>query len=144
MSYKELIKSLRCKGLSKECDTCEYGYRLSPDSECNDACDRMKLENDAADALEAADNRISRLEEDLKTREAEREVMQDTIKICEEAADRYKAQLPKRGEWIRVEGGESYHYECSRCGERPLYSRFGDIVFSGVCPVCGAKMEVQE
>ena len=38
---------------------------------------------DAADALEAAEKRIARLEEDLKTREAEREVMQDTIKVCE-------------------------------------------------------------
>ena len=43
--------------------------------------------------------RIARLEEDLKTREAEREVMRDTIKICEETADRYKAQMPKEGEW---------------------------------------------
>ena len=54
---------------------------------------------------------------------------------------------PKLGEWVRVEDGESYHYECSECGERPLYSRFGDIVLSGVCPMCGAdmrKMEVQE
>lgn len=38
---------------------------------------------DAADALEAAEKRIARLEEDLKTREAEREVMQDTIKVLE-------------------------------------------------------------
>ena len=61
------------------------------------------------------------------------------------AIEALQAQLPKRGEWVRVEDGESYHYECSECGERPLYSRFGDIVLSGVCPMCGAKMtEVQE
>ena len=64
------------------------------------------------------------------------------IKVIQE--DEFEAQLPKRGEWIHVEGGESYHYECSKCGERPLYSRYGDVVLSGVCPMCGAKMEVQE
>ena len=66
-------------------------------------CDKNQITRclfgSAADALEAAEKRIARLEEDLKTREAEREVMQDTIKICEEAADRYKAQMPKEGEW---------------------------------------------
>ena len=61
-----------------------------------------------------------------------------------DAIEALQAELPKRGEWIRVEGGESYHYECSKCGERPLYSRYGDVVLSGVCPMCGAKMEVQE
>lgn len=61
------------------------------------------------------------------------------------AIEALQAQMPKRGKWVRVEDGESYHYECSECGERPLYSRFGDIVLSGVCPMCGAKMtEVQE
>lgn len=67
--------------------------------------------------------------------------------LHKDAADEIEAlqaQMPKRGEWKRVEDGETYHYECSECGERPLYSRFGDIVLSGVCPMCGAKMEVQE
>ena len=45
------------------------------------------------------------------------------------------------GEWIRVENDDSYHYECSRCGERPLYSRYGDVVLSGTCPMCGARMD---
>ena len=55
-----------------------------------------------------------------------------------------KAGEPKRGEWVRVEDEESYHYECSRCGERPLYSRYGDVVLSGVCPLCGADMRKME
>lgn len=37
----------------------------------------LTLLHAAADALEAAEKRIARLEEDLKTREAECEVMQD-------------------------------------------------------------------
>ena len=61
------------------------------------------------------------------------------------AIEELQAQLPKQGKWVRVEDGESYHYECSECGERPLYSRYGDVVLSGVCPMCGAKMtEVQD
>ena len=48
--------------------------------------------------------------------------------------------LPVDGKWVRVEDGESYHYECSECGERPLYSRYGDVSLSCVCPMCGAKM----
>lgn len=67
--------------------------------------------------------------------------------VCKDAAaaiEALQAQLPELGEWIRVEDGESYHYKCSECGERPLYSRYGDVVLSGVCPMCGAKMEVQE
>lgn len=61
-----------------------------------------------------------------------------------DAIEELQAQLPKRGEWVRVEDSDSWHYECSRCRERPLYSLYGDIVLSGTCPTCGAKMEVQE
>ena len=61
-----------------------------------------------------------------------------------DAAAAIEALLPKRGKWVRVEDGDSWHYECSRCRERPLYSLYGDIVLSGTCPFCGAKMEVQE
>ena len=51
-SYEQLVKALRCKSLSKECDSCGYGYHLSPDSECNDACDVEQIYADAADAIE--------------------------------------------------------------------------------------------
>lgn len=76
---------------------------------------------DAADAIEEL--------------QFELDCVNDSVKIL---------SLPIDGKWIRVEGNDSYHYECSRCGERPLYSRYGDVVLSGVCPMCGAKMEVQE
>lgn len=87
MTNAGMIEALRyCNG--QECSECPL--RGEPTSAC------LKMLRDAADALEAADKRIARLEEDLKTREAEREVLQDTIKICEEAADRYKTELEKR------------------------------------------------
>ena len=50
--YDKLVKALRCKSLSKECDSCGYGYRLCPDSECNDACHVEQIYADAADAIE--------------------------------------------------------------------------------------------
>lgn len=76
------------------------------------------------------------------------EALQDTVQAQDKALKECARQLakmgPKRGEWVRVEDEESYHYECSECGERPLYSRYGDVVLSGVCPMCGAKQEVHE
>ena len=44
--YNKLVAALRCAGLSKKCDSCDYGYRLYPDSECNDACDNERLDRD--------------------------------------------------------------------------------------------------
>lgn len=61
--YTELIKALRCKSLSKGCDSCGYGYRLCPDSECNDACQVEQVYADAAAAIEALQAKISELGE---------------------------------------------------------------------------------
>lgn len=87
MTNAERIAALRrCSyttvaGVDREdgyCKPCSYFAEDTSDITC---IDRMMI--DAADALEAAEKRIARLEEDLKTREAEREIMQDTIKVCE-------------------------------------------------------------
>ena len=51
--YTKLVAELRCKSLSKQCDSCKYGYRLCPDSECNDACHGEQIYAAAADAIEA-------------------------------------------------------------------------------------------
>ena len=51
--YTELVKALRREGMSKRCGTCTYGYRLCPDSECNDACNVEQFIADAAAAIEA-------------------------------------------------------------------------------------------
>lgn len=90
----ELIKALRwCGDENNEwCVLEEYKCPLWNEDRMIDEC-KEELMRAAADALEAAGRQIARLEEDLKTREAEREVLQDTIKICEEAADRCRAQL---------------------------------------------------
>lgn len=48
---------------------------------------------------------------------------------------------PKRGRWIKKEERVWYWYECSECGEEPLF-RHGERIFSNYCPNCGARMEV--
>ena len=115
--YSETVKALRCcisKNPPETCVGCTY-------SKCNNECAVRRMILDAAAAIEEL--------------QFELDCVNDSVKML---------SLPIDGKWIRVENDDSYHYECSRCGERPLYSRYGDIVLSGTCPMCGAKMEVQE
>ena len=106
-----------------------------------DSSDWKRLSLDAAAAIEAL-NRL--LDQNTQRCEALRKQLREAHESYERHLNDLESQLPKQGEWVRVENEESYHYECSRCGERPLYSRYGDVVLSGVCPMCGAKMEVQD
>lgn len=130
--YKKLVDALRCcAGVHTKPTKCpDYD-----DSWCDGKClDKHLIA--AADAIEALQEQVRMLDK------------HDTDLHNEGYDVGYYAGRrdwePKRGEWVRVEDEESYHYECSRCGERPLYSRYGDVVLSGVCPMCGAKMEVQD
>ena len=100
--------------------------------------DYTELISDLRDADQASWKRLSL--DAAAAIEALQAEIRESMQKCAECGE----NEPKRGEWIRVEDGESYHYECSKCGERPLYSRYGDVVLGGVCPMCGAKMEVQE
>lgn len=137
MTNAELIKALK--------DAEMYINYVAP--ACYAAVEAKEAIRAAADALEAAEKRIARLEEDLKTREAEREVMQDTIKVCEEAADRYKAQFPKEGEWLEANTRpRSAQFYCSVC-HRTCYDiqPTRDKAWTKrcryhYCPNCGAEM----
>lgn len=111
--YSELVKALRA---------CARGVRRC--DECYQDKDRFDCHTDLMRDAAAA---IEKLQFEL-------DCVNDSVKML---------SLPIDGKWIRVEGDDSYHYECSRCGERPLYSRYGDVVLSGTCPMCGAKMEVK-
>ena len=64
--YKKLVKALRCKSLSKQCDSCKYGYRLCPDSECNDACHVERIIDDAAATIEALQAEVESMDESCK------------------------------------------------------------------------------
>ncbi len=56
-----------------------------------------------------------------------------------------KAQLPKRGEWIKDEEQSQKHveaiYTCSACHN---FDAWGVTELYPYCPNCGAKMEVQD
>lgn len=56
-----------------------------------------------------------------------------------------KAQMPKRGEWIKDEEQSQKHveaiYRCSACHN---FDAWGATELYPYCPNCGAKMEVQE
>lgn len=92
MMYAELIKALRrCSYMTVAepdredgyCKPCAYYTEDSADVTC---IDRMMI--DAADAIEADEQRIAELE----------------------------AQMPKEGEWIPVDDGMVY-VKCSVCGD---------------------------
>lgn len=57
------------------------------------------------------------------------------------AADALEAQLPKEGEWIEQDNGNSIYHKCSVCGKNQynvlLEMMQGDYHY---CPNCGAKM----
>jgi peptide subunit release factor 1 (eRF1) len=142
--YSELVKALRRKGLSNECDSCGYGYRFCPDSECNDACHVERIIDDAADAIEAL-----QAEQKKTVTQIFGEEQQEWEEYCAGLMSRIrelKAQMPKRGEWkpFDLTYGRSI-YSCSvceqatevpMCMEKPMYA---------YCPNCGAKMtEVRE
>ena len=50
---------------------------------------------------------------------------------------------PKQGEWIKNHDVDSWWYECSVCGEKPLRNNWSDTeALSKYCPSCGARNEV--
>ena len=76
---QRVINALRCTGFSKECDRCEYGYRGYDDSECNDACDYERYEEEGADLLERLYDALN--EEQASYNELLRELAESRKKI---------------------------------------------------------------
>lgn len=62
----------------------------------------------------------------------------DLMRDAAAAIEALQAQLPKRGEWIHVEGDEPWEWRCTACHK--IAEGLGEFRF---CPNCGAKMEVQ-
>ena len=140
MDYSELVKALRY------CDK----YALCNDCPIFETCDgdvdkAMAIAADAIEALQAEEK--SRKENCEKCSDATRRVITDLQKIIADL----RAQLPKRGKWIRVQEvdipGEmhpvAFKCMCSICRNEYLFPRIPRY-----CPDCGsmntAKMEVQE
>ena len=122
--YTELVKALRCKMHFNSCSItdCEYYHE-------DTFCKMYDLLRDAADAIAA-----------LAQIRWERDMAMEQL---EENGISFGAK-PKHGGWIKKQDDCSWWYECSNCGERPLYTGFCDVSLSAFCPSCGAKMGVQE
>lgn len=48
-----------------------------------------------------------------------------------------------KGRWKRKESDISWWYECSKCGEPPLFDPYENEVLTPFCPWCGAEMETE-
>ena len=129
MNNAELIKAL------KDAE----GYMIYVAPNCYASCEAIKAIRAAADALEAAEQRIDGLLKlvDINTDrcEALRKQLRESHESYEQRIAELEAQLPKEGEWIRI---DEYIYdepwECSNCETtNSCRSRY--------CPNCGAKMD---
>lgn len=49
-----------------------------------------------------------------------------------------------KGRWLRKESDLSWWYECSECGESPLFDPYENEVLTRFCPWCGADMRGEE
>ena len=86
--------------------------------------EKRKLLSDAADALEAADAKIVKLNTKCADQQSQINSMENEIEEL----------LPKEGEWIEDEYG---YIHCSRCRmewDEPEHPQ------TNFCPNCGAKM----
>ena len=118
MNNAELIKQLRgCKDI-EFCNECP---RMP-----NGIIEPCGIKDDAADALETAEQRIV----ELNTKCAD---LQSQINSMESEIEEL---LPKEGEWLSVDDGASY-FKCSVCGEI-------NCCRGKYCPDCGSRMRKGE
>lgn len=123
MTNEELIKQLRgCKDI-EFCNECP---RMP-----NGIIEPCGIKDDAADALEAAENRIA----ELNTKCAD---LQSQINSMENEIEEL---LPKEGEWIDMGDFEM----CSVCkiAQRKKYRQYNGgftWVRTAFCPKCGTRM----
>lgn len=126
MENTELIKGLRwCADESICCDDFS-GEKCPYFDEKKDSCSVDEILHAAADALEAAEKRIAELE-------AQNELKDGTITAMATDIGKLRAQMPKEGEWIDIDG--TMFAECSVCGKR----HYGCT--TPYCDMCGAKMD---
>ena len=69
-----------------------------------------------------------------------------TLEQAKKELTRVSQIAPQRikGRWERKESDLSWWYECSECGESPLYNPYSDEVLTPFCPWCGAEMRGDE
>jgi hypothetical protein len=121
MTNAELIKALRCESVINDehprCESCKYGVVVCHGSrEDVYGCDSRRIENDAADALEAADKQIEELERNFSdVCNANGSLACERNKLLNDVRE-LEAQMPMRGEWIdENRRTRSSKFVCSAC-----------------------------
>lgn len=137
-SYEKIVETLRRCAKEIDCDGCPYYH------EDGYWCDQKSIATDAADEIEALVKINDRFRELLDHRNKDVAELQRKV-------DELTSQLPKRGEWIRVQEvdipGEihpvAFKCMCSMCRNEYLFPKIPRY-----CPDCGsmntAKTEVQD
>lgn len=132
MTNAELIAVLRYCGNFEDREGCDEECPYFNDKDCP-----KRIMCDAADALEAAEKRIAELEEEHnKTVTA---IFGEEQLWWENRCKELEAQIPKRGEWIHVEGDEPWEWRCTACYK--IAEGHGDFRY---CPNCGARMKGEQ
>ena len=142
MNNAERIAALRYCGNFEDREGCDEECPYFNDKDCP-----KRIMCDAADALEAAEQRIDGLQKlvDINTErcEALRKQLRESHESYEKHINELEAQLPKEGEWIEKwrfkTDGTPFHkigdMECSVC-HGDMLGRF----YSKYCPHCGALL----
>ena len=146
MTNAELIKAIRCY-LNCQCcehDLCDY---ILEDGYCN----IDKILSDAADALEAADEKTADCVAAIDALDDSNDAYIKENERLKKRIEELEKQLPKEGEWIWDIDGMDWgigSWRCKNCHARPntywqCDSTINPLTFAGssYCPNCGAKMK---
>ena len=74
------------------------------------------------------------------------DIARDMATIIENEKDMRVILQPQRikGRWVRKESDLSWWYECSECGESPLFDPYENEVRTPFCPWCGAELRGED
>ena len=101
--------------------------------------------NRAADALEAADEKIADCVAAIDALDDSNDAYIKANERLKKQIAELEAQLPKEGEWIYtpLERYKEYKVKCPFCGAeyRDCYDGYIDAEDMNYCPNCGAKMK---
>lgn len=134
MNNEELIKALRYCKEHERCDNdssaeCPYEHHWTDGEDCQNL-----LLADAADALEAAEQRIAVLNTKCANLQSQINSMENEIEEL----------MPKEGEWIVDKKGYP-EIICSLCGVHiPMVAGWCMDAHINYCPNCGARMRGAE
>lgn len=106
-----------------------------------------KLSNEISQLMREANENVAEAvvlaEQEFKERANKNE--QTWIPVSERLPEKYGLQPQRiKGRWLRKESDLSWWYECSECGESPLFDPYENEVRTPFCPWCGARMEEEE